>query len=733
MRGGTQKVPPRIHNTTTGMKIQLLNNISLHYITTIFSFLLTPLILTSQSWEELLTGGWVSDLYYPTTKVLDAQRGWLLIPDGNTTRIDRLYRTIDGGDNWTLVLESTPADYEFNCIAALDTNRVWIGGSESRVIRTTDGGQSWQNVDPPQVAGGLENGSISQIQFDDPDRGWVLARDFVPVRNERILYTANGGQSWEVLLDLNAFEVAMGWPTHPYILTQMLVNDQVILAFLLRDGSSGLAPNALLRSTDGGQTWAYHGEGIPRTSSQSFAQQVHDSLIMLPGRNNARLHRSTDQGLTWQTVPLQESDINSSMFYNSCGFINDTVGWVSRFIEAGGVAYISFTNDGGYTFFDQRQDNLSMQTFQIVNDSLVFVGGPFRILRYRGGQAECASVLLYPSPEEPSPLSPLLRWSRSPGCVDGYRLRLSLSADFSAPFVDVRLGTDTTYQLTSPLPEGVQVYVDILPFNYQFGDAPACNLRYTFSTVNCPEPVLVEATLCAGDSLTLAEDLTVTEGGVYERFYTTSYGCDSLVVWSVTEAPRPITGILAPLCSGDTLRWQDTLITAGGLYEFSYLSAAGCDSLVRLNVSERSPAYTSIDTAIIAGQPWGGVVYAADTSLVYVLTGVNGCDSIVTVNLMLITATGQPLLTPGALNCALFPNPGSAQEAVLRVWSPEGCRIDAALHDALGQSLMRWAITAPQGVSVWPLPAGAAELPPGIYLISLGAPEGNATAKWVKM
>ncbi|MGW7681770.1 WD40/YVTN/BNR-like repeat-containing protein [Kribbella sp. NPDC054772] len=105
-------------------------------------------------------------------------------------------RTDDGGDTWQDVTPPGAEHLAFHDLEAFDKNNalaVAVGpGDESRIYRTADGGQTWnlvfQNQDPAAFYDG--------IAFFDNNNGIAVSD---PVNGKfRILNTHDAGQSWQV-------------------------------------------------------------------------------------------------------------------------------------------------------------------------------------------------------------------------------------------------------------------------------------------------------------------------------------------------------------------------------------------------------------------------------------------------------------------------------------------------------------------------------------------------------
>jgi photosystem II stability/assembly factor-like uncharacterized protein len=105
-------------------------------------------------------------------------------------------RTVDGGQSWQDITPPGGEDLDFHDVEAFDRNHALalaVGPAEaSKIYRTADGGASWElvfeNQEPDAFYGG--------IAFFSPHRGIALSD---PVQGKfRILATGDGGRTWQV-------------------------------------------------------------------------------------------------------------------------------------------------------------------------------------------------------------------------------------------------------------------------------------------------------------------------------------------------------------------------------------------------------------------------------------------------------------------------------------------------------------------------------------------------------
>lgn len=134
---------------------------------------------------------------------------------------------------------------------------------------------------------------------------------------------------------------------------------------------------------------------------------------------------------------------------------------------------------------------------------------------------------------------------------------------------------------------------------------------------------------------------TYTTSGTYTQSLTNVYGCDSSAVLVLTIL-TPTYGLqLQEACIDYTWPVNGNTYLFSGLYNDTILNVNGCDSIVTLNLTINHPS-TSTQTAISCNDYiWAlnSQTYTATGSYTDTILNVNGCDSIVTLNLTINNPT----------------------------------------------------------------------------------------------
>jgi len=200
------------------------------------------------------------------------------------------------------------AGQSFRGLDAVDRRTAWLGGGSiteggpGSVWRTTDGGDTWHDVSPPDSAGLL----FRDVEARSADVALVLA--IGPGEASRIYRTTDGGATWTETFrntDEAAFYNCMDF--YPGGRRGLAVSDPV-------DGKF-----RIIGTRDGGRSWnVLSNEGMPDSTGEANFAASGDCLVIRgkhawfgSGGAASRIFHSTDRGLTWKatdsTIPPGET------------------------------------------------------------------------------------------------------------------------------------------------------------------------------------------------------------------------------------------------------------------------------------------------------------------------------------------------------------------------------------------------------------------------------------------
>jgi len=254
----------------------------------------------------------VSSMDFMKATFSSATDGWAIGDGGGTSTC--ILRTTDGGATWDAVYNESESLWT---MTARDAQHAWAAGMDLKVLTTSDGGATWVEATTPAPEG-FED--ISDIEVVDATTG--LACTMMGSKGGRILRTTDAGATWT--------EVKSGLAQG---LDDLSVRGQTVMAA----GQDGL----LLVSTDAGATWTDLFSGSRAfLGSISF---VGKESGWIAGYGGTVLH-TVNGGTSWET-----QDAGTSANLGAVAFVDSSYGWI---VGANGL--IRRTRDGGATWSAQK-------------------------------------------------------------------------------------------------------------------------------------------------------------------------------------------------------------------------------------------------------------------------------------------------------------------------------------------------------------------------------------------
>ena len=169
-----------------------------------------------------------------------------------------------------------------------------------------------------------------------------------------------------------------------------------------------------------------------------------------------------------------------------------------------------------------------------------------------------------------------------------------------------------------------------------------CEITHILDLTVFSEPVEITetATICYGEYYDWIDgyyDAT----GVYETTIHNEYGCDSIIATLyLTVLPEvPETIIRDTICNEEVYTWNGRNYYTSGLYNITLPNVNGCDSIVTLDLTVLPEVEETIESATICyGETftWNGIAHTENGVYSITLPNINGCDSIVTLDLTVL-------------------------------------------------------------------------------------------------
>jgi photosystem II stability/assembly factor-like uncharacterized protein len=225
-----------------------------------------------------------------------------------------LWKTTNAGISWAPVFDDQPS-YSIGAVTIdpSNPNTIWVGTGENvsgrhvawgdGVYRSLDGGTTWKQM------GLADSQHIGRILVDPRDSQTVLVAAEGPLWSaggERGLYkTSDGGETWQQVLEIDE-NTGVTWaefnPANPDVIYAAAYQRRRHIWSFLGGGPSG----GIHKSMDGGETWRKVTEGLPKGDigkiglavSAANPELVYATVEAIEKERG--FYRSSDQGESWE-------------------------------------------------------------------------------------------------------------------------------------------------------------------------------------------------------------------------------------------------------------------------------------------------------------------------------------------------------------------------------------------------------------------------------------------------
>jgi hypothetical protein len=201
--------------------------------------------------------------------------------------------------------------------------------------------------------------------------------------------------------------------------------------------------------------------------------------------------------------------------------------------------------------------------------------------------------------------------STSSNCITEIRTQLVQWDTYSDTFTYVICFKDSL-----ELPNGTYTNQEG-DYSFSLLSTQGCDSLVTYQiAVDSFQLISLEAQFCEGDSYELPDGTMVTQPGIYPVIDSSGLDCPLLIITELSRINATSITFEKRICAGDTYVLPDSTSTQSpGSYSFTYTALNGCDSLVIINLSLDSLLFSEVEVTICEGSgyvlPNGQIVFEA--------------------------------------------------------------------------------------------------------------------------
>ena len=247
-----------------------------------------------QTWQKLNVTSDVLD--FRDVDAIDAQTAYVM--GAGNGPASRIYKTIDGGKTWTLQFKNEDPKAFLDAMSFWDANHgIAIGDSvdgQLYIMTTADGGRVWSRVPAAGLPAALENegafaASGTNIAIFGKSHAWIGTGASAKAR---VLRTADGGRTWQV----SETPLAAGPSAVIFSIAFRDAKHGVVAGGDYRKEQE--AVDNLAVTNDGGVTWTLMKGSSGFRSVVAYVPGTQKLVALGPSGGDY----STDDGRTWRLI-----------------------------------------------------------------------------------------------------------------------------------------------------------------------------------------------------------------------------------------------------------------------------------------------------------------------------------------------------------------------------------------------------------------------------------------------
>ena len=258
-------------------------------------------------------------------------------------------------------------------VKCINEDTVYVADYNSKVLRTFDKGQTWQEIDPGLSINNMDmdfpdaytgyivgmygkiaktsdcgdnwdlivtdtNYTLKEVVFTNSDTGWIIANTMIPGYDKGlILRTYNGGESWDYFY-FDGYE----------LLDLEMINNSKGMIGIHRTGF--FDDYGFLKTEDGGDTWNLSNSELSFINTVSF---INENIGYCTSFTSG-LNKTIDGGSTWENIPYgyEIGKLSSSKLL----FLTGQTGFYAGWDALADYGEIYRTDNSGNTWSEQISD-----------------------------------------------------------------------------------------------------------------------------------------------------------------------------------------------------------------------------------------------------------------------------------------------------------------------------------------------------------------------------------------
>ena len=211
-------------------------------------------------------------------------------------------RTVPNNDKWMFPSPPHVAHAKTMAFDPRDPKTIYVGVEQGALLKTTDGGQAWRELDSFSTPEDLSYKDIHQITLrpSNPDELFMTT-------GPGLYHSTDQGETWEQLT-MSARGFRLGYPDH---LIYAPDNDRVLFMSGAAEDpghwrQSHRANAAVMRSMDSGRTWELANKGLPESMRANIEAMsigiAPDGFALFVGTTDGSVFCSENEAESWKQI-----------------------------------------------------------------------------------------------------------------------------------------------------------------------------------------------------------------------------------------------------------------------------------------------------------------------------------------------------------------------------------------------------------------------------------------------